>query len=180
MKASEKALMCVQLYADVQVWVCADGSGWWDWPVFAHSCICMCIYVCVNTGMAVPCMPASSTWLCCHNSGSCCERPCRLAEGRPSLRLTQAKRGFLHIFCHTIWALVSVAAPLRTHLAAHSADGHLLFPTSWWREKTTSNRPSFLTLCYAFLLHAVTQSVIFGGSNRKNIIIIYHNCIECT
>lgn len=47
------------------------------------------------------------------------------------------------------------------------------------REKTTSNRRSFLTLCYAFSLHTVTHSVISGGSNRKNI-IIYHNCIECT
>lgn len=40
-------------------------------------------------------------------------------EGTPSLWLTQAERGFLRIFCHTIWALASVAALLVwTHLAA--------------------------------------------------------------
>lgn len=79
-------------------------------------------------------------------------------RGRPSLWLTQAERGFLHIFCHTIWALVSVAAPLRTHLAAHRADGHLLFPTSWWIEKTTTNRPcssySLLCILYCIQLHS--------------------------
>lgn len=136
---------------NVQVWVCIDGNGGWDWPVFAHSYImhvylCLCEYECWCTmhpsrqHMAL--LPP--LWLMLWVSMQAGR------EGRPSLWLTQAERGFLHIFCHTIWALVSVAAPLRTHLAAHSADGHLLFPTSWWTEKTTTNRPCSLTLCSAY------------------------------
>lgn len=112
-----------------------------------HVYLCLCEY----ERRLYHASAAGSTWLCCHHSGSCCECPCRLAGmGRPSLWLTQAKRGFLHIFCHTIWALVSVAAPLRTHLAARGADGHLLFATSWWTEKTTTNRACSLTLCSAY------------------------------
>lgn len=101
-----------------------------------------------------------STWLCCHHPASCWEyysstdwqrRGDNLSHPPPSplslshslthsLGLTQAERGFLHIFCHTIWGLVSVAALLRTHLAAHSADRHLLLPTSWWMEETTTKQ----------------------------------------
>ena len=43
----------------------ADG---WDWPVSAHSCICMRVYVCVNMSNAVPCAPAGNTWLRRHRS----------------------------------------------------------------------------------------------------------------
>lgn len=94
--------------------------------------------------------------------------PAGWQRGRPSLWLTQAERGFLHIFCHTIWALVSVAALLRTHLAAHCADGHLLFPTSWWIEKTTTKRACSLTLCSAYF---ATYNCIFY--REKSHLYIY-------
>lgn len=97
-----------------------DGAGV---RTFLH----MHAYLCLCASVAATRTPAGDTWprCCC---GLCCE--CLWGwqrEGRPSLWLTQAERGFLHIFCGAIWALVSVAAPLRTHLAAQSVDGHLLF-----------------------------------------------------
>ena len=71
-----------------------------------HVCLCLCEYECCCTRhpnrqhMAL--LPP--LWLVLRVSMQAGR------EGRPSLWLTQAERGFLHIFCHTIWALVSVAA----------------------------------------------------------------------
>ena len=125
----------------------------------AYACVSVFVWIGV---LVVPCIPAAgNTWLCCHHSGSCCEVSLQAGrEGRPSLWLTQAERGFLHIFCHTIWALVSVAAPLRTHLAARGADGHLLFATSWWNREN-NNQQSLLAHSLHTSLHTVTQC-LFG------------------
>lgn len=156
---SVKSICACRLYTEcnVQVHLCASGHSEWDGPVFAHSCICM-LRLCLceqerrRTGACQPVTHGSAAT----TFAACCERPCRLAaEGRPSLRLTQAKRGFLRVFCHTIWALVPVTAPLRTHLAAHGADGHLLFATSWWREK--NNMQQTQLTCSLPCVYTVTR-----------------------
>lgn len=114
--------LCSERNVQVWWWRCQ----WWAWLVFAHSYICMLIYVYVwvsprRTRQPVTHGPAAAA-ACAVSISADWQR-----EGRPSLWLTQAERGFLHIFCGAIWALVSVAAPLWTHLAAQSVDGHLLF-----------------------------------------------------
>lgn len=65
---------------------------------------------------------ACTTWLCSQRSwlAHVVRWPNRLAE-RETLSVAHpgGERGFLHILCHAIWALVSEAAlRLRTHLAA--------------------------------------------------------------
>lgn len=109
----------------------------WVRLVFAHSCICMLIYVCVRVSPRRARQPVTH--------GPAAAAACAAGwqrEGRPSLWLTQAERGFLHIFCGAIWALVSVAAPLWTHLAAQSVDGHLLFQPPGEERKQPPNHPT--------------------------------------
>lgn len=135
---------------------------------FANSCICMRVYV----NISVKCnqsgrQPAGATWS--HHRRHLRRRvasvPTGLA-GEESLRLTQAKRGFLRVFCHTIWALAPVTTPLRTHLAACGADGHLLFAASWWREKNNmqQSRCTFLSPLHIKLWHGVTWYI----QHRRN------------
>lgn len=128
---------------------CCQGSVWWacTWAflhMLVYVCLCEYEHWCTMHPSQWHMALLPPLWLVLWVSLQAGR------EGRPSLWLTQAERGFLHIFCHTIWALVSVATLLRTHLAAHRADGHLLFPASWWIEKTTTNRPCSLTLCCAY------------------------------
>lgn len=83
--------------------------------MFAHSCICKPIYVYVRLHVSLrhahqpvthgPAATATAAAACAVSVSAGWQ-----GERRTSLWLTQAERGFLHIFCHAIWALVSVAA----------------------------------------------------------------------
>lgn len=151
------------LYAgcNVQVWVCTDASEGWDWPVFAHSYICMCIYVCVNMSVGVPCIPAGSTWLCCHHSGSCCECPCRLAERGDPLCGSPRRRGasctsFVTPFgplC--LWLPCSGPTwqlPVQTDICSFQPPGE--------QRKQQLTDPALLHSALHTLLHRVTQCLL--------------------
>lgn len=87
-------------------------------------------------------------------------------EGRPSLWLTQAERGFLHVSCRAIWALVSMAAPLR--------------PT--WQHKVwldicsfnlLVNRENNLVIKLSFYLSIYLHFMIKVSSISSNIVYLF-------
>lgn len=118
----------------------------WDWTVSGHSCKCMCIFVWITVLVQHALQPvthgfAATTLARVVSAPAGWQRGETLSVAHPGGEGLPA-----HLLSHHLGSCVCGCPAPPDPLGSHCADGHLLFPTSRWIEKTT-NRPCCLTLC---------------------------------